>query len=842
MEINRPLPRAGAGLPAREQSSKRYIQLIILALVVMAGLSGCVTLTDYNASQDYTADVIGTLDAQTSLGQAFVSLRPNLDGITVWITRVPSIGPAASTNVDQLSVSLYLAPGDLVPVYTTTVVLPTTGDNLAITIPTPGQKNPAGQGYYLVLGNSSGTVQVKGRAEDAYPLGQAYANGQPLQADFAFRLSYAYGFASFISDITTSLPSAWLIFPLLAVLWLPGFLLLELSGLRRRYDFGEQVALSVGFSLALIPVLMLWTSVLKIRWSGAGIYIAAGFLLAILLIRLLYNAIVARRRSAKADLDEINSPPTAHPVKNKASLFVSVALVLAFLAALAVRLVMVRDLATPAWVDSVHHALITRLVLENGAYPSTYQPYLDIAPSVYHPGFHSLAAAFTWLSQLDLERSMLVLGQVLNALCVFSVYLFARTLTRSQLAGLLAAIVTGFLTPMPAYYTSWGRYTELAGLLLLPLIPALLQPLLDGPSTRKPAWLIILGGIAGGGLFMVHYRVLAFLACLVVAIVLFNLIRRKEDQGYSSLRLLSVVALMAGLGILLVLPWFIQAFKTNLLPYVTSTVSSPVPFFQDFAWPFLTSALGKQAMAVAGLGLVWGVIQRKRFTFILVLWVVLLFLLANLAALKLPGGGLVSNSSVEIMLFIPISILAGYFIDQLLAHWKALVPPPLAVPSIVLAVLLVGYVSYLGATQLVPILNPVTILSRQADLPAMGWIERNIPAGETVVINPFNWGYGLYAGNDGGYWISPLTGRPTLPPPVLYGLGPEASQISELSLQILQLAPEPIKLWEFLHTHALHYVYIGARGGVLSPEKLASSGLFTALYQQDGVWIFVVKP
>ena len=29
----------------------------------------------------------------------------------------------------------------------------------------------------------------------------------------------------------------------------------------------------------------------------------------------------------------------------------------------------------------------------------------------------------------------------------------------------------------------------------------------------------------------------------------------------------------------------------------------------------------------------------------------------------------------------------------------------------------------------------------------------------TVLINPFTWGYGLYAGNDGGFWISPLAGR-----------------------------------------------------------------------------------
>ena len=79
-------------------------------------------------------------------------------------------------------------------------------------------------------------------------------------------------------------------------------------------------------------------------------------------------------------------------------------LVLIFLVSLVVRLIMVRDLATPAWVDSVHHALITRLILTNGAYPSTYLPYLDISPTVYHPGFHSIAASFVWLTNLDLPQ------------------------------------------------------------------------------------------------------------------------------------------------------------------------------------------------------------------------------------------------------------------------------------------------------------------------------------------------------------------------------------------------------------------------------------------------------
>jgi hypothetical protein len=113
--------------------------------------------------------------------------------------------------------------------------------------------------------------------------------------------------------------------------------------------------------------------------------------------------------------------------------------------------VMARDLSAPAWVDSIHHAAITRLILEKGGYPSTYAPYIDIDATEYHAGFHSVLASFQWLSGLDSPEAMLLLGQVLNALIVFAVYLLAVALTHHRSAGLGAAAIAGLFTPMPAY-------------------------------------------------------------------------------------------------------------------------------------------------------------------------------------------------------------------------------------------------------------------------------------------------------------------------------------------------------------------------------------------------------
>jgi hypothetical protein len=843
MAINNPFKRFKTHLPFRNYSQVKSFELIIPLLILMMSIAGCVTLADPEASQEYNSDTVAVLDTQTSLGQSFVSRRPDLNGITIWITTSSSqSNQPASNSSNIINVKLFHALRESTPVFITSIIAPASGNHLPINISIPDQKNSDGQTYYFLLTKDSGSVQINGRNGDAYPLGQAYIDAEPVNADIAFRLSYDYDFSALVQDIKGSAGFLWIVVPLLVVLWLPGWLLLDLSGFRLRFDFGEQTAISVGLSVAGVPVVMLWTTILKLKWSGTAVYFVAGFMIAFFITRLIYSAITSYKNNPKSDISQnLGLPTPAHRIF-KFFTINSFALVLIFLVSLAVRLIMIRDLATPAWVDSVHHALITRLILESGMYPSTYLPYWDISSTAYHLGFHSIAAAFTWLSNLDLVQTLLILGQVLNATCVFSVYLFTTSLTRSSSAGLIAAIITGFLTPMPAYYTSWGRYTELTGLLLLPVVLALIQLWMDGNENKRIGWIISLGAMTAGGLFMIHYRVIVFLACFIFSYIIFLLLVRRKGIQIKPGRLLSLIFAIAALGIILVVPWFIRTLITTVIPFANTPLTTSVSFFQDFSWPYLTSALGKQALVLAGLGLLWGMIKRQSFTFILIVWIAILFLLGNFAALKLPGAGLISNTSVEIMLFIPISILGGYFMDQILNHWQGLIPKQLIPLSLGIIFILFGMVAYLGARQLVGIVNPITILSRNADLQAIEWVNEYIPEDETIVINPFAWGYGLYAGNDGGYWISPLSGSVTIPPPVLYGLGSGAKNINRLSQQIVTLSPDPSAFWEFLNSQQLHYIYVGAKGGVISPQKLASSGLFNVLYHQDGVWIFSIKP
>jgi hypothetical protein len=529
---------------------------------------------------------------------------------------------------------------------------------------------------------------------------------------------------------------------------------------------------------------------------------------------------------------------------------------------------MTRDLAAPPWVDSVHHGMITRLILETGSYPASYLPYLDIDGARYHAGFHSLLATFLWLSGLGMQQGMLLFGQVLNALIVFPVYLLTVKLTSVRHAGLFAAIIAGLFTPMPAYYTSWGRYTQLVSLLALPGAFWLIQAGREKWSREgfRAAWkTLLLAGIACAGIFLTHYRVAAFLACLLVAdfIIAFgsDLLRKAiarmrhtviTGDAYGPQKYILSVVVTAALALFLVLPWLPDTFSSLFIPKLTLWQGDHGEVFSGFAWSFLTTAWGKVSLYLAAFGLGWGILRKHRITFVIAAWSGLMFLIANLEPLGLPGGGFVTSLSVAITLFMPISVAGGFFIGDLytlvrdgLESWSEHLPTWLPVVYRFIWVIATVIAMLAAGRALLPILRPVTFLARQADAAGLDWMAENTPAKAVTLINPTGWGYGLYQGQDGGYWLTPVSGRRTVPPPVLYGLDNNVERIramNRLVQSVIEHANDPAVLQAMLHENGINYIFLGARGGLLSPRLLNESGLFSLLFSQDGVWIFGVKP
>jgi hypothetical protein len=563
---------------------------------------------------------------------------------------------------------------------------------------------------------------------------------------------------------------------------------------------GEQAALCVGLSLACIPVAMLWTSTLGLSWSRPAVRAGA------LILGLVSLAVLIRRhyRRPRASLAGWSARETY--------------LLVVFWASAGVRFIMMRDFAGPAWVDSVHHGLLARLILADGGFPRSFEPYFSMGPADYHLGYHAVLAAFQWLSGLALPEAMLVLGQVLNALSVLAAYALTTRLTQNRSAGLAAGLITGLFTPMPAFYLHWGRYTQLTGLLLLPGPLAWISPK-DEAKQRLGATL--LGGLTLGGLIIIHYRVTVFALLLLSAYLLV------QSPGRKTLRRAGAICLG---GILLSAPWLLLLLKgvhrvAPKRPAITLTA---------ITWDYLTPALGTLALGLAGVGLLWGLIQRRRFPLTLILWISGLYLLASLSA------GFINQGSVEISLFLPIAVLGGYALSQVMSSLPAARTWPWRVAS--LAAL--GAASLFGAQRQLTTLNPSTTLLREADFAAMAWIRENVPPGETILVNSAEWAYGLDRGSDGGYWLSPLTGHTTLPPAALYALNsPESVQAIEgFTSKTRSLGHEPGLLGELLAKRGIRYIYIGERGGPLSSQALEESPRFESLYHHSSTWVFLARP
>jgi hypothetical protein len=142
------------------------------------------------------------------------------------------------------------------------------------------------------------------------------------------------------------------------------------------------------------------------------------------------------------------------------------------------------------------------------------------------------------------------------------------------------------------------------------------------------------------------------------------------------------------------------------------------------------------------------------------------------------------------------------------------------------------------------VVNPRTVILTPPDLRAMAWIEENTAPEAVFLINSYEWMSSVYAGTDGAYWITPLTGRQSWPPPALYGLGTGdyMARINGLAQAAME-STDGEALHALLRAHGIDYVCLGRYGGDLQPEMLLACQGFQLVFHQEGVWIFaVVEP
>ncbi|NJO05359.1 MAG: hypothetical protein HC876_07455 [Chloroflexaceae bacterium] len=418
--------------------------------------------------------------------------------------------------------------------------------------------------------------------------------------------------------------AGWFFLAFMVLLFGPGYVLERLFPAAIEPAPFVRPTLWLGLSMALISVLYTWTTLV-------GVPLTAPLLIALTLVCGMLVLLCAWRDTAeRSPLDDLSSDRIAPDILAWAALLVVLGVTVWM------RFYQIRELALPAWVDSVHHALLIRVVAEQGQAPYSLQPYIPIENLPYHWGYHAVMAAAMQVSGLDLPRVMLWGGQIINALHVLTVAALATYFWRRPLAGVVAAIIVGTVSIMPAYYVSWGRYTQLMGLLAVPALAICWDSWLHRPTRRD--WLLCVVLLAG--LSIIHFRALV-LGFGLLASSGGIWLAQVGDRAQIRQRILHGAG-MAGAALLLAAPWLWVLVLQRLAP----AVETPTNLVGGGDYNKLSEGLlwaGHTRWIVAGtlLAGAWGLLRRTRAAVILVGWTGIMLMLSNppLITYVLPAVG-----------------------------------------------------------------------------------------------------------------------------------------------------------------------------------------------------------
>ena len=410
-------------------------------------------------------------------------------------------------------------------------------------------------------------------------------------------------------------------------------------------------------------------------------------------------------------------------------------------AVVAWRFLQVHGLVLPAWVDSVHHTLLVRILLEQESLPRTWAPYLPSVPFYYHFGFHlstALFARLTGLTGIELGRAVLYAGQLWQGVLAAGVLVLARRLLRSWDQAIAAVLLVGFVSPMPAFYASWGRYTLLAGL-------ALAAWGMAAALAGRVAWVAVLVAATG----VTHY----YAFCLLLAFLGLLFLLQRESR----LRLAAGVSA----GVAAVAPWLFHVWEwSQRLHRPEPPMTGGGAVRETSALALLGPSRNHLLLALAALGLLALVRWRRGVTLTRsrrTAWAFAAWTVA-LAALLGPWRiGPFRPDHAAIVFFLPTVVLAARGLWALLPRgpaWAALFA-----------------LTFWGAAESRRIVRADAVLGDAADLEALRWIEDATAPTATLLVDVEPW-MGLWRGVDGGWWATPLTGRRTVPPPVAYSWGP----------------------------------------------------------------------
>ena len=819
-------------------TTKLYNLILLLILLTLASCSSIEKI-----EQPLISD-FAILSNGNTVGQTYVARYDGLDGFLIYVEPEPGAQGVVHLQLSE-------GPGENNVLRTAAIDLADIASPGHIHFQFPTIKDSTQKYYYIRLEpemEGASSLRVGRSSGDSYINGAMYQNQIPQDAQLAFNLSYEQ---ILVASGLLQEGLTWILWVLVGIFLyiVPGWALLGLlwPGWGKLH-WGEKLGLSAGVSLAIYPIIFLWTHLIGLNLGP--LYAWMPPIVGVLII--IWN----NRKDLKHRRVSSPIPLSPFPWSDITLLFV-IGLIFA------VRFWVIRGLDAPMWGDSYQHTLIAQLLVDNNGLFSSWEPYAELTTFTYHFGFHTLVAIFHWVTGLSVIQSVLWTGQIINGLAVIGLFPLATRIGKNKWAGIAAIVLAGLLITMPMFYVNWGRYTQLAGLAILPAAVYIAWSALD---SKKTNWcLITLSWIVLGGLALTHYRVIIFASIFYIAYLFVNI---------RSGRLLNTLGriFLSGLGAFLIfLPWFVNVFSGKIL-YIFSKQLTTLPrqastFQQQYntigdIFVYLPSLVWIILPVLIG----WGLWRREKGVALLSLWLFLIFLVTNPQWFNMPGSGAISNFAIFISSYVPASIIIGSAVSWLFDYltrrykneeadkYKKMIYRPAWICFIFAIVTLI--LSLWGANhRRNDIIVAQHALLTRPDVHASSWLKTATPADGRVLINSFfAFGGTSIVGSDGGWWLPLLANRITTLPPLPYvaeqGKFPKFREwVNELVDQIPTKRFEHPDLISLLQDRGITHVYIGQlQGMVNSPgplirtEELLANPNFQLVYHQDRVWIFELIP
>jgi hypothetical protein len=840
---------------------KKLIFFIFIAFITV----GCspVTKKEQPARPDWIQ-----LDDATTIGQTFLARYDGFQGIALFLK-------SDQNPQSKLRLNLFKGLDDSEIIRDTQLDLAEIEGQGYYSFSFPPLNDTTQQDYFFTLElDGPGSVWIGAAPGNTYLNGSLYIAEQPQNSQISFHLQYSqkHYWLGIASEMVSWIGVLAVVLILTAI---PGWGTLSwLFPPWRNLNWVGKISLSIGIGLVFYPLLFLWADAFGI---GLGAWVA--WLFPVLgLVSILYRIIRDWQENQniqfKDDLPKDNSK-----IKNLKSLQVNwkslatnsipdLAFVIVVGVIVFTRFWPIRSLDAPMWGDSYHHTLISQMILDNGGLFRSWLPYTPLSSFSYHFGFHTIVAGYHWLTGEDLIQTTLWVGQALNVFAIIALYPLAVMVGKNKWAGVLAIVIAGLLSPMPMSYVNWGRYTQLAGQIILPALILLIWWNLEAKN-KDWKWISLIW-ISISGLILTHYRVAIFIPLFYLS---FSILRFRE---YGFFNIIKRAILHVAGALVIFLPWVFRLFDGKL-PFIyaqqitiaANQVSQSIQeynvigdisgFLPIFIWVLMI------------LSIAWGVWRRNQRSNIISLWWLLILLAANPQWLRLPGEGILSNFAVFIAAYIPAGILIGSLAGDLLAEFGIIqnrefleyngsetpekepnsLRKKLIWNTILLAVIF--GISLWSIRPNLKIVQPAEhALVTRPDMKAGTWIKETLPGDAKFLVNSF-FAYGdtLVVGSDAGWWLPLIAQRETTLPPINYGSeqGPPPDFVSftnDLVAEIRAKGVDHPQVLDELLNRGVTHIYIGQQQGqvnaieppLLNAKELMADPRFELVYNQDRVFIF----